>query len=239
MLHAMIMAGGGGTRFWPRSRQRRPKQFLTLTGEQSLIQLARERLEALIAPERSWVITGEAHVSETRRQLPTLPPEQIVGEPVGRDTAPCIGLGAALIAWRDPEAVVVVTPADHVIEPVQEFRRAVQAAERAAEENPAALLTFGIPPTYPATGYGYIQRGAEVAQRQGLGVFRVQRFIEKPKADVAERMLAEGGYYWNSGIFIWRAATILAELRRQRPVLADAVARIADAWGTAHWDKTL
>src|SRR4051794_12643886 len=123
MLHAMIMAGGGGTRFWPRSRVQRPKQFLTLTGNRSLLQLAMDRLEAMVPSDRAWVITAESYRAETARQLPMLADDHIVGEPCGRDTAPCIGLGAALIAANDPAAVMVVTPADHVIEPTQEFRR--------------------------------------------------------------------------------------------------------------------
>src|SRR5713226_5503920 len=123
------MAGGGGTRFWPRSRQRRPKQFLTLAGDRSLLQQACDRLEAQVPPECTWIITGAVHTDETRRQLPHVPPERVVGEPFGRDTAACIGLGAALIAAHDPDAVMLVTPADHVIEPEQEFRRAVHAAE--------------------------------------------------------------------------------------------------------------
>src|SRR5437870_3448373 len=170
MLHAMIMAGGGGTRFWPRSRQKRPKQFLTLTGERSLIQQALDRIEAQVPPERSWVITAAAHRDEAAKQLPSLPDDRIIGEPCGRDTAACIGLGAALIARQDPAAVMLVMPADHVIEPVQEFRRAAHVAERMAEEHPHALITFGIPPTHPATGYGYIQRGPEVTERQAIRV---------------------------------------------------------------------
>src|SRR5919201_1109488 len=179
MLHAMIMAGGGGTRFWPRSRKRRPKQFLTLTGERSLLQQALDRIEAQVPPERSWVITAGIHQEEAARQLPSLPGDRVIGEPCGRDTAACIGLGAALIARQDPSAVMLVMPADHVIEPVQEFRRAAHAAEQMAEEHPTALITFGISPTYPATGYGYIHRGPEVVQRQGVSVFRVQDFREK------------------------------------------------------------
>lgn len=232
MLHAMIMAGGGGTRFWPRSRARRPKQFLNLGGDRSLLQQAMDRLEAMVPPERSWIITGEAYRDETGRQLPTLKADHIIGEPCGRDTAPCIGLGAALIAVRDPDAVMVVTPADHVIEPVQEFRRAVQVAVLAAQEYPDALITFGIPPTFPSTGYGYIHRGTELTTRQGIPILKVQGFREKPVADLAERYFASGEYFWNSGIFIWKAATLLNELRRQRPVLFDTVQRIAAAWDT-------
>jgi mannose-1-phosphate guanylyltransferase len=223
MLHATILAGGGGTRFWPRSRQQRPKQFLALGGERTLLQQALDRVEGLLPAECTWVITGQAYQTESSRQLPHLSPDRIIGEPCGRDTAPCIGLGAALIARHDPSAVMIVTPADHVM----------------AEEHPSALITFGIPPTFPSTGYGYIHRGAEIGQRQGIGVFRVQRFEEKPAADRAERFIASGEYFWNSGIFVWRVAALLEEMRRQQPKLHDAVRRIADAWNTPRRDEVL
>ena len=239
MLHALIMAGGGGTRFWPRSRQRRPKQFLALGGERSLLQQAVDRVEGPASPGQVWVITAAGHRDEVARQLPDLAAEHIVGEPCGRDTAACAGLGAALIAREDPDAIIVVTPADHVIEPVQEFRRAVHVAARMAEEQPGALVTCGIPPTYPATGYGYIHRGKEAARRQGIAVYRVQAFREKPSHDRAERFVASGEYFWNSGIFIWRAAAILAELQAQQPALADALRRIADAWPTPRRQEVL
>lgn len=233
MLHAMIMAGGGGTRFWPRSRQARPKQFLNVVGERTLLQQALDRIEAcLVPPERSWIITGKDYIDETKRQLSDLPADHIVGEPCGRDTAPCIGLGAALIYREDPDAVMLVTPADHIIEPVQEFRRAVHVAEQMANEHPSAIITFGIPPTFPSTGYGYIQQGDQLAQRQGISVYRVARFVEKPKREVAEQYLATGQYAWNSGIFVWKAATVLAALREHRPTLYDGIQRIADAWNT-------
>jgi len=233
MLHTLIMAGGGGTRFWPRSRQKKPKQFLTLTGERTLLQQSLDRIEAQVPPDRTWVITAGAHREEVRRQLPTLRPDQVVGEPCGRDTAACIGLGAALIARHDPSAVMLVMPADHVIEPVQEFRRASHAGEQLAEENPQALITFGIPPTYPATGYGYIHRGEERPGRQGASVYRVRQFREKPDAELAEKFLTSGEYFWNSGIFVWRAATILGALKELQPKLFAAVDRIA-----AHWPNT-
>jgi mannose-1-phosphate guanylyltransferase len=244
MLHALIMAGGGGTRFWPRSRQKRPKQFLTLTGERSLIQQAFDRIEAQVTPERTWVITAALHREEAARQLPELPAERILGEPCGRDTAACIALGAALIARQDPTAVMMVMPADHVIEPVQEFRRAAHVAEQLAEEHPGALITFGIPPTYPATGYGYIHRGPAVAHRQGIAVYQAQpapgedkAFREKPGPDLAERYVTSGSYYWNSGIFVWKAATILSALRDRQPKLYAAAGRIAEAWPTARRDE--
>jgi mannose-1-phosphate guanylyltransferase len=239
MLHALIMAGGGGTRFWPRSRQQRPKQFLNLVGDRSLLQQAVERLEASVPAQRTWVITSHLHQAETGRQLPELPAEHVIGEPCGRDTAACIGLGAALIARQEPGAVMLVTPADQVIEPVQEFRRAAHVAEQMAEEHPTALVTFGIPPAFPATGYGYIHRGPEIANRQGLSVYKVQGFREKPNIDLAERMLASGEYFWNSGLFVWKAATILAHLKERQPRLFDAVHRIAEAWSTPQREQVL
>ena len=232
MLHAIIMAGGGGTRFWPRSRQKRPKQFLTLTGDRSLLQLALDRIEAQVPPERTWVLTAANHKDEVAKQLPSLSPDRIVGEPYGRDTAACIALGAALIAREEPSATMLVTPADHLIEPVQEFRRAAHAAEQLAAEYPDALLTLGIPPTYPATGYGYIQRGEEIPGRQSVAAFRVKAFREKPDQATAERFVASGDYCWNSGIFVWKVAAILNELRQQRPRLFAAVQRIAESWPT-------
>jgi mannose-1-phosphate guanylyltransferase len=235
----MIMAGGGGTRFWPRSRKERPKQFLTFAGERTLLQQAMDRIEALAGPENCWVITGEIYRAETSRQLPALDPNHVIGEPCGRDTAPCIGLGAALIHKRDPNAVMIVTPADHVIEPVQEFRRSAHVAAQMAEEHPSALITFGITPTFPSTGYGYIHRGPQIALRQGIGVFKVQQFKEKPEADVAERFVASGQYFWNSGIFVWKTATILEALRQQRPQIHAAAQRIADAWDTPRRNEVL
>lgn len=246
MLHALIMAGGGGTRFWPRSRQRRPKQFLALTGERTLLQLALDRLEAQAPAERTWVITSAQHREETGKQLPSLSSEHIIGEPCGRDTAACIGLGAALIARQDPNAVMMVTPADHVIEPVQEFRRAAHVAELMAEEHPTAFITFGIKPNYPSIGYGYIHRGAQLTSRQGIAVYRAEpaagedkAFREKPNAELADRYLKSGEYYWNSGIFVWKVGAILDALRERRPQMHAAVERIAQAWHTPRRDDVL
>ncbi|MFO0808836.1 MAG: mannose-1-phosphate guanylyltransferase [Gemmataceae bacterium] len=239
MLHALIMAGGGGTRFWPRSRAAKPKQFLALAGDRTLLQQACDRLEAQVSPENTWIFTAEPHRAEAARELPQLPATQVVGEPAGRDTAPCIGLAAAVIHRRDPNAVMLVTPADHVIEPAQEFRRALQAAALTAEEHPDALVTFGIPPSFPATGYGYIHRGAEVAQRQGVPIYAVNGFREKPGFDLAEQFVAAGDYFWNAGIFVWKTTAILHELQEQRPELAAAVGRIADVWDTPRREEVL
>jgi len=232
MLHAMIMAGGGGTRFWPRSRNQRPKQFLNFAGDRTLLQATLDRAAAVVPADRSWVITGAAYCDETAEQLPEVPTSQIVGEPFRRDTAPCVGLGAALIARKDPEATIIVMPADHVIEPQREFHRALHAAEQFAEEFPEALFTFGIPPTFPSTGYGYIHRGALAADRSGVSLYQVQAFKEKPNSDVAERFVQSGEYDWNSGIFVWKAKTILKQLEANRPDIFAACQRIAAAWDT-------
>lgn len=232
MLHAMIMAGGGGTRFWPRSRERRPKQFLSFAGDRTLLQETVDRITPQVPPERTWVLTAEPYRAETAAQLPELPPDHVIGEPARRDTAACVGLGAALIARDDPDATIIVMPADHVIEPAQEFRRAAHAAEQFAADFPTSLLTFGIRPTFPSTGYGYIKFGAQVATRQGVSIAQATEFKEKPDDETAERYVASGEYYWNSGIFVWKPAAVLGELRANKPALYDTIARIADAWGT-------
>jgi mannose-1-phosphate guanylyltransferase len=232
MLHAMIMAGGGGTRFWPRSREGRPKQFLALGGDRTLLQMALDRLEAQVPPQRSWVITGAAYRAETARQLPAVPADHIVGEPFRRDTAAAVALGAALVAREDPSATLIVTPADHVIEPAQEFGRAVHVAEQMAAEHANALITFGITPSYPATGYGYIHRAGALTTRQGIAIYKVRGFKEKPPEELAEQYVASGEYFWNAGIFVWRAATVLDALRQLKPAMHAAAERIADAWPT-------
>jgi mannose-1-phosphate guanylyltransferase len=233
MLHALIMAGGGGTRFWPRSRQSKPKQFLAIGGTQTLLQQTAERIESLVPPERTWVITAEQYVAETARQLPRVPAGNIIGEPCGRDTAPCIALGAALMRQTDADAVMAVMPADHVIEPAQEFRRAAAVAGQMVEENPNALVTLGIAPTFPATGYGYIERGPEAARRQGIAVHHVASFREKPPEAKAREYVESGRYLWNSGLFFWRADTILDAFWVDHTELCYAVERIVEAWPTA------
>jgi mannose-1-phosphate guanylyltransferase len=229
----MIMAGGGGTRFWPRSRQARPKQFLAFSGDRTLLQGTVDRIAAQVPPERTWVLTSEQHRVEATEQLKGMvPPEQVIGEPVGRDTAACIGLGAALVAKAERDATIMVMPADHLIEPEQEFRRAAHAAEQFAADFPDALFTFGIKPTFPSTGYGYIRRGEHAGARQQVPISRVIEFKEKPDTATAEQFVESGDYFWNSGIFVWKPAAILGELEARKPNLHAAVMRIAAAWET-------
>ncbi len=232
MLHAIIMAGGSGTRFWPRSRRDRPKQLLRLAGESTMIQQTVARIEHLVPPERVLVITGADQVAATREQLPDLPARNIVAEPAPRDTAPCVGLAASIVAAKDPAGTMIVMPADHVIEPVDAFQRSVQAAVEVVDADPDSLVTFGITPDRPETGYGYIERGPKLDERGGIPVYRVLQFREKPDRQTAERFLAAGDFLWNSGIFVWRARTILEAIRAYRPRLAQGLEPIVGAIGT-------
>jgi mannose-1-phosphate guanylyltransferase len=206
-LHAVVMAGGVGARFWPASRRARPKQFLAIGGAEPLVVATVRRLVGLVAPERTWIVTGAEHAGLTRALLPHLPAENVLAEPRGRNTLPCVALAAAAIARCDPVNVQAVLPADHVIAPAADFRAGLAAAAEAARES-LALFTFGVRPSAPATGYGYIKRGAALEP----GVFAVERFVEKPGREAAEAFLADGGYLWNSGMFVWSGAAIRAAL---------------------------
>lgn len=239
MLHAVIMAGGAGTRFWPASRQGMPKQLLRLTGERSMLQATRDRLGDLCPPSHTWVVTNQALVAPVREQLPELPPQCVLGEPAKRDTAPCIGLAATLLAARDPDATMLVMPADHVIASAAEFRASVTQAVALVDSEPRRIVTFGIKPTVPAEVFGYIERGAEVPRDGDSRVFEVARFREKPDRATAESFLAAGTFFWNSGIFVWKARTILDALAQREPVMAEHLERIGEAWETPDWDATL
>lgn len=243
MLHAVIMAGGSGTRFWPESRANWPKQLLPLSGARSLIQDTVDRLATLVPPERILIVTAAQLVDAVRQQLPELPPQSVLGEPCKRDTAPCIGLAAFQISRRDPEATLAVMPADHAILPTQALRDAIQCAAEVVEQQPGRIVTFGIKPTYAAESFGYIERGKPIASPRLSGgevcdVFEVARFREKPPAAVAREYLAAGNFYWNSGIFVWKARTILAALEKHQPELFARLRTIADADGTSEFQAT-
>jgi len=231
MRHAVIMAGGAGTRLWPLSRRLRPKQLLRLFDGASLLQLSRRRLAGLFEPANIWVITSASYLDLIAAELPDLPRENLIGEPIGRDTANAIGLAAHLLARRDPDATMAVFTADHLIRPQDRFAAAISAGLDAAEKFPRSLITFGITPTAPHTGYGYVQRGEPVAP----GVYRAAAFKEKPNRETAERYLASGDYLWNSGMFVWRAGTILAELERHLPENARALNDLARSWEAGEW----
>jgi mannose-1-phosphate guanylyltransferase len=228
-LHVVMPAGGPGTRLWPLSRTLRPKFLLDLTGTgRSLLQQTWDRLSALADGSRLYVVTGSQHAEAVCAQLPDLRAANLVEELSPLDTAPAIGLAAAIIARRSEDAVVGSFPADHLVRNVDEFHRAVGDAVAAARLG--YVVTLGIRPTRPATGFGYIKTGARVADSPSA--LLVPRFVEKPEIEVAERYLREGDWLWNSGMFVVRADVILAELRRHRPKLVEGLETIAAAWDT-------
>ncbi|MFZ1932206.1 MAG: mannose-1-phosphate guanylyltransferase [Thermoguttaceae bacterium] len=228
MRYAVIIAGGSGTRLWPMSRAATPKQLIPLIGGQSLLEIAVGRLERLLPPERCFVCAGQAHAEAIARALPRLGPQQFFGEPCGRDTLNAIGFSAAVIARHDPEALIGVFTADHVIEPADRFRAIVDDGYAVVERHPQTLLTFGIAPTGPATDYGYLELG----EAFDGSARRLRQFREKPDLDTARQYVAAGPerFLWNSGMFVWRADTLLDCIRRYAPDNHAGLVRIADAW---------
>ncbi|MDO5112679.1 MAG: mannose-1-phosphate guanylyltransferase [Clostridia bacterium] len=227
---ALIMAGGRGERFWPRSRAKLPKQFISVTGDgKTLIQHAVERISDMVAPEDVFIATGEMYYDIVREQLPDVPPQNILCEPVGRNTAPCIALGAAHIRKKYGDAIMLVLPSDHIIKYTSLFVQQLNDAAAAAEEN-GNLVTLGITPTYPETGYGYIQ--FDNAARKGR-TYPVKRFVEKPDFETAQRYMESEEYLWNSGMFVWKVSSIMENLRQLMPALYEGTQRIEAAVGTA------
>lgn len=235
MRHGVIMAGGAGIRLWPLSRKSRPKQILRLFNGTSLLRQSYERIAAILKPEQIHVITNQMHLSMVAKELPELPESNLIGEPVGRDTAAAVGLSAAVIAAKDPEAVIGIFTADHIITPMDRFSAAVERAFVTAETQGDALVTMGIRPSRPDTNYGYIRRGKSISD----GVFEVEKFAEKPSIATAMRYLSSGEYYWNSGMFTWKASAILGELKEHLPQTREAVGKIADVWNSQGRDDAL
>lgn len=224
------MAGGSGTRFWPLSRRRHPKQLLELFGRGTLLEQTVGRLRGFIPPERTYIFTSELLRAEVCRRLPEIPPAQVVAEPARRNTAPTIGLAAHAILARDREGLMVVLPSDHVILKPEAFRQALRAACRAAWTEGQSVI-LGIKPTRPDTGYGYLRLGPLATRLDGQDIYRVEQFTEKPRFELARRYLASGRYLWNAGMFIWRASTLARNLERYQPRMARILARIAAAGG--------
>lgn len=229
-MYALIMAGGLGTRFWPRSRRKHPKQLLNIVGERSLIQNTVLRLRPFVPNENIFVVSTAEQLHAIREQLAEIPSRNLITEPRGKNTAPCIGLGALVLERLDPEAVMVVLPADHLISDDQAFARIVRAGARVAKER-NGLVTVGIKPTYPATGYGYVQFEDGDDTIDGESVKRVKTFAEKPNIETAERFVRSGDFLWNSGIFIWKAKRILQEIEEHLPQLYDGLCEIRTAMG--------
>jgi mannose-1-phosphate guanylyltransferase len=217
-MYAVILAGGVGTRLWPRSRQTSPKQFTDITGSgRTMIQQTADRVRDLIDPDRLYVVTGAQYAELAAEQLPDVPHAQIIVEPSGRNTGPAIGLACLHIRRRDPNALVATLHSDHAITDAAQFRTALRAAFSAAEQG--YIVTLGIEPTFPHTGYGYIKRETQVLRdpKSGLPIFGVRQFLEKPNRSAAEAFLAEGGYYWNAGYFVSHVGRMIAEFQRQLP----------------------
>lgn len=235
MLNAVIMAGGAGVRLWPLSRRERPKQVLDIIDGKSLMRRAYDRVAAVLPTDAIHVIASRDHLPAIKRAVPEIPDANLIGEPMGRDTANAVALACAVLHRNDPDAVVSIFTADHLIEPVDRFASAIQRGFDAVQAHPESLVTFGIRPTRPDTNYGYVQRGARV----GDGVFRVKRFAEKPQAEVARQYLASGEYDWNSGMFVWRADTMLELIRAHLPESHRAVLEIAEAWETPNRESKL
>ncbi len=221
-LHAVILAGGSGTRFWPLSRAKKPKQFLALATERPLIAETFLRVEPLCPSSRTWVVCGKDHAAGVRAALPNLPDAHLLVEPAARNTAPAIGLACVHALREDPDATLIVLPSDHHIARPDAFREALQAAARACQNGD--LLTLGIKPTRPETGYGYLRRGGQKAP----GVYAVEAFVEKPDAATAQRYVADAAYAWNAGIFVFRADAMLEALRRHLPAVHEGLTRGGD-----------
>jgi len=237
-MFAVIMAGGKGTRFWPRSRERRPKHLLDILGERTIIRETIDRIRPLVPAERTLIVTGQSHAAELMRQLPEIPRENILIEPVGRNTAPCIGLAALHILKRVPDEVMLVLPSDHRIGDEAAFRTVLETAAQAADQG-NCLVTIGIRPTGPETGYGYIEQGDLSATLGGQEVYRVRSIREKPPREQAVEFLKQGGFSWNSGMFVWKASTILKAIEDFLPDLNRGLIKIRAALGTGREGEVL
>ncbi|MBI5358999.1 MAG: mannose-1-phosphate guanylyltransferase [Planctomycetes bacterium] len=231
MLYAVLMAGGKGRRFWPKSRENTPKQFITLFEKKSLLKFTCERLSGMVPNDRIFVITNAMHTKLSKDILEEVPEENIIGEPEGRDTAACVAYSAAVIYKKDPDAVIVAMPADHFIRPKQKFHETIKMADDVAM-NSDSLVVFGIKPRYPSTGYGYIQRGEKLMTLRSTPIYKARRFVEKPDDKTAKGYIASGEYYWNSGIFLWKAKTILDAFEKHLPDSYHCIEELLEFMGT-------
>jgi mannose-1-phosphate guanylyltransferase len=240
-VYAVIMAGGVGARFWPRSREKNPKQLLSIINKNSMLQNTVARIRDLIEPSNILIVTNKNLKQSVAKQLPTIPTDNIITEPLGRNTAPCIGLAAMFIRRRDPDAVMVVLPSDHIIHDEEEFKRILRLAIWVAYES-HSLITIGIEPNRPETGYGYIQ---VIDEDDGTnpyfekGVFKVKTFAEKPNLPTAQRFLESGDFLWNSGMFIWPVETILDEIKKLLPDLHSELTKLEPVIGSNQYEATL
>ncbi len=237
-LYAVVMAGGRGTRFWPRSRMKRPKQLLDIVGSKTMLEQTIDRILPLCDWDHILVVTEASQADQVAAALPELPASRLIVEPLGKNTAPCIGLAALLLEAVDPQAVMVVLPADHSIGDPSRFRETLTAAVLAASDG-EHLITLGIPPSAPETGYGYLEQGEKVKECQGRTVWKVKAFHEKPDRKRAEIMVRSGRYYWNSGMFIWTVSAILDQMARLTPALFQELSQLRAHLNQPDWGQAL
>lgn len=239
MIHIVIMAGGVGQRLWPMSRKKSPKQLLPLITENSLLQETVNRVRGRVRPSEMLVITNKSQAEAIRGQVPEIPAVNVVGEHVGRGSAAAIALAAVMIEKKDPGGIMVVLSADHVISPADRFWRAIEAAADAVERDSESLVTLGMVPEFPATGFGYIHRGGLVHEHDGTAIYDVRRFVEKPDIHTATEYFKSGEYYWNGGMFIWRVGTIMKRFERLMPDLYRAARGIQKALGAKDAEQAI
>jgi mannose-1-phosphate guanylyltransferase len=237
-IYCLIMAGGSGTRFWPRSRVAMPKQYLSLFGEKSLIQESVQRFSNFIPEESIYVVSAKSQQSVLESQTVNLPKSNLIFEPVGKNTLPAIGLAALFMAAKDPEGIMVVSPSDHLIQNDELFRQCIESAALIAEKKDG-IVTIGITPKYPATGYGYVQTAEEIQIGQSIQSFSVSRFVEKPNVDVATGYLNQGGFFWNSGIFVFKVSVFLKAVQQFSPALYADLLRIKEHIGQDSYEAAL
>jgi len=231
-MYAVIMAGGRGTRFWPRSREKKPKHLLDIVSKRTIIQETIDRIKSLIPPENILIVTGKKHARELIKQLPEIPAQNIIIEPVGKNTAACIGLAALHIQKIVPDDVMIVLPSDHAIGDCRKYLEVISAAAKVADQE-GGLVTIGIKPSSPQTGFGYIEQGQSLRNVSGKEVFRVKSIREKPDLLKARKFVQSGKFYWNSGMFIWKASIILKEIERCLPDLYTGLMKIKEVLGTS------
>ena len=237
-LYTLIMAGGSGTRFWPRSKTAKPKQYLNIFGDESLLQSTLNRFATFIETDNIFIVSNKSQAEVLEEQTPMLPKENLIYEPVGKNTLPCIGLAAMFAEKENPKGIMVVSPSDHLIENNELFKDTILAASKIAEEH-NGIVTIGIPPDYPATGYGYVKTAENITGKENIKQFKVERFVEKPNEATATEYLKQGGFYWNSGLFVFKVSVFLKAVEAFAPELYADLRKIQADLGNPSYEQTL
>ncbi len=237
-LFCLIMAGGSGTRFWPRSRAAKPKQYLNIVGDESLLQSTIKRFSTFTDPQNIYIVSSKSQAEVLEAQTPELPAQNLIYEPVGKNTLPCIGLTAMFAEKEDPGGIMVVSPSDHLVEDNDLFRDTVLAASKIADERDG-IVTIGITPSYPATGYGYVKTAENITAGEKISQYKVERFVEKPDRETAEKYLDEGRFFWNSGLFVFKVRVFLEAVEQFAPALYKDLRKIQQDMGNPSFPQTL